>query len=402
MKIPDSLFSEGAPDRLAMIREWLLQRKPVHQLLVQLRRILPAEEAGDWLEQAQCQLDGETKFPAGLASRMLFTRKSLEQATSRAVARYKAGLIPSGWSVADLCCGLGGDLMSLAVGRTALGVDLDPVMVRIARHNLEVSGLGGTMVLQGDCLGTAWNDADFVHIDPDRRKDSGRTVRPEWIQPSWEQLRQRIGDRPAAVKLAPATRIDPGQSDGVHCQWIGYRRECREQLAWLNMPGRVAGVSTATVVVETGESESLSGEAGLVPEWSGKLEAGVWIMEPHAAVYAAQLTGALANQHGLYGLSMESPYLVGSGPCASGLVQQFRVEETGSLDRKRVNDALRRFDAGVIEWKQRGLKVSEFSGWQKLRGNGSTSVAMLLFRRGSQLSYALCRRESSAAGGGTG
>ena len=48
-----------------------------------------------------------------LASKMFFTRRGYEQASSEIVAHHKAKRFPKG-AVADLCCGIGGDAIALA------------------------------------------------------------------------------------------------------------------------------------------------------------------------------------------------------------------------------------------------------------------------------------------------
>src|SRR5262245_5077557 len=63
------------------------------------------------------------KFDA--AERMFFTTTALEQATDSTLARYKAERFPRGKPLADLCCGIGGDLLALADVGEASGVDLD-------------------------------------------------------------------------------------------------------------------------------------------------------------------------------------------------------------------------------------------------------------------------------------
>ena len=45
--------------------------------------------------------------------------------------------------VADLCCGIGGDLIALAGAGEALAVDRDETHARLARHNAEVYGEAG-------------------------------------------------------------------------------------------------------------------------------------------------------------------------------------------------------------------------------------------------------------------
>ena len=81
------------------------------------------------------------------AERMFFTRRLLEQATDERIAAYKAARFPAGQPVADLCCGLGGDLVALAGRAVTAGVDRDPVALLYAEANCRASGVAGSEFL---------------------------------------------------------------------------------------------------------------------------------------------------------------------------------------------------------------------------------------------------------------
>ncbi|HEX6676924.1 MAG TPA: class I SAM-dependent methyltransferase, partial [Actinomycetes bacterium] len=103
-----------------------------------LRARWPADLVAAALLQRELRLAARAKFR--LADRMLFTRPGLEQASAEAVARHRARRYQGLAAVADLCCGIGGDLVALAPGRTVLAVDLDPVHLRRAAANAAAHG----------------------------------------------------------------------------------------------------------------------------------------------------------------------------------------------------------------------------------------------------------------------
>ncbi|OLT16508.1 hypothetical protein BJF78_13855 [Pseudonocardia sp. CNS-139] len=57
---------------------------------------------------------------------MFFTRDGLEQSSAEVVARHTARRYAGAATVADLCCGIGGDLLALAAGSAVVAVDRDP------------------------------------------------------------------------------------------------------------------------------------------------------------------------------------------------------------------------------------------------------------------------------------
>ena len=87
-------------------------------LAERLRREYPADLVALATAQRELRLVAAAKFSR--ADQMLFTRAGYEQSSSEAIARYRAarlaGARHGAGRVADLCCGIGGDLIALAGG----------------------------------------------------------------------------------------------------------------------------------------------------------------------------------------------------------------------------------------------------------------------------------------------
>src|SRR4051812_13988362 len=106
------LISSAGEELLRRAAEWDLVGDPVRAVTA-LRRNYPAEQVAAALEQADLRRRARTKFAD--AGRMLFTRAGLEQASGERVARWRARRFADWETVADLCCGIGGDTGALAV-----------------------------------------------------------------------------------------------------------------------------------------------------------------------------------------------------------------------------------------------------------------------------------------------
>ena len=76
---------------------------------------------------------------------MFFTRSGLEQSSAEIVARHRARRYAGASQVADLCCGIGGDLIALAERHRVLAVDRDALRLRIARVNSEVCDVANSL-----------------------------------------------------------------------------------------------------------------------------------------------------------------------------------------------------------------------------------------------------------------
>jgi hypothetical protein len=136
----DRLLSPEGRALLAELPGGALEPGEALRLGTRLRDRHPAELVAAAIAQHELRARAAGKFDA--AARMWFTREGLEQASAEPLARHRATRYASFDQVADLCCGIGGDLCALAPGRGALAVDLDPVHLRMARENARLHGAG--------------------------------------------------------------------------------------------------------------------------------------------------------------------------------------------------------------------------------------------------------------------
>ncbi|MEW5543178.1 methyltransferase domain-containing protein, partial [Streptomyces cyaneofuscatus] len=138
-----------------------------------LRRTHPAELVSAALGQARLRQRAVAKFGAGDAYRMYFTPNGVEQATRTSVATHRAARFAALGvrSVADLCCGIGGDAIALArAGIAVLAVDRDPLTAEVARANAEALGLADLIEVRcADVTEIDTSPYDAVFVDPARR-----------------------------------------------------------------------------------------------------------------------------------------------------------------------------------------------------------------------------------------
>ena len=157
------------------------------------------------------RLKARSKFDRAMD--MFFTRSGLEQASAEdIVARHRSGRYAGASQVADLCCGIGGDLIALAEGRRVLAVDHDPLQLRIARANSEAYDVVNSLTtLENDVRDVDLTGVDSVFIDPARRMDQ-RRLRTGDSEPPMDwcvRLANRIGEVELRPRLAFRTKRCP-------------------------------------------------------------------------------------------------------------------------------------------------------------------------------------------------
>lgn len=365
-------------------------------LTATLRRSLSAERAHLVLQQVALRARAVEKFPS--AAKMFFTPRALQQATDHGIAAYKALRFPAGQPVADLCCGIGGDLMALAARGAAFGIDRDPVAVRLAQANAEATAVGHSLTLE--CLDLATDsdqlpcNAAAVHIDPDRRPEQRRTTRLNQFAPSLDVLdRLRTSHQNLAVKIAPASDIPAAWQDAER-EWISRRGECRQQVAWFGDLARAPGLRRATRVDNKGY-QTLVG-AGDVQPVESVTHVGRRIHEPDPAVIAAGLVGELSVQTGWAPLDPRIAYLTGDALDAHPMAQSFEVIDTFAFELLRVRKAVHALGWGRLEIKLRGVPYRPESLRHQLRLQGSGSGSLLIARVGSGAVAILAQRCQSS------
>ena len=386
------LVSSEATSLLSMAQEDFLAPLSPLKIAKQLRKSTTLTRAALIMEQAQLRIRARSKFP--LADQLFFTKRGLEQSSGAELSICKARQFKNHESVLDVCCGIGGDLLGLANRDPTnpilitTGIDSDPVTALFARHNLQqflqseqITHAAAT-VLDQDFTAADLNDFSGIHLDPDRRK-ARRATDGRHFSPSLTDVFSRVSDAQlVAVKVAPATPIEDSWPDQLHRQWLGDRRECKQQVLWLGSDFPPSQRS-ATLVTDDGSEHHIccDGQSNVNRMTAPGLKQ--FLYEPHAAVLAAKLEDHLAAKHSLARIARSIPYFVSETPIQEPLLAGFQVIEMLKMDFKAIHRFLADRDVGEVELKQRGIDNVTFERFRKLKLKGSKKATLLLTRYGA-------------------
>ncbi len=327
------------------------------------------------------------------ANKMYFTRKLLEQSTDERIAQHKATRFPRDTSVVDMCCGIGGDSLAIARRGPCLAVDLDPIATTLVAANAKSVGIESLSCEVADVVEVARRlECDAWHIDPDRRVAAQRTSDAVYSEPSLEVIASLLERVDAgAMKLAPGADLqhDWCADAPIELEWIGSRRECRQQVAWLGRLATNAGQRTATVIDRNGDGHSFTGDIEMDVNVSN---VGLFVYAPDSTLLASQLADAMANQLGLCATSYGTSYFTSDTYHNSALLEALEVEEVLPLDAKRLRRQLRERDIGTLEIKTRGVDIDPKDFRKKLQLKGRETATVLLFRTNDRTVAALANR----------
>lgn len=360
------------------------------RLISRLRRQLSAVRAHLVVEQLDLRRRAREKFR--LADRMFFTRKGLEQATDEQLATYKSSRFPANRPINDLCCGIGGDLISLCARGPTRGVDRDEVMALLAKANAHVHGFSSAQftVDSYDIADIPIGDGPW-HCDPDRRATGRRATRGELFEPTLDVLDELLQQTShAAIKLAPATEPPAIWCERAEREWLESRGECRQQVAWFGNLARHPGRHAATVIVSNGQSRTVIGKPNASP--SIAIQVGRYLYEPAPAVLAAKLTAELCREHNLTCLNPGVAYLTGDNPIDDLALAGFEIVDILRFDRKQLRAYCRQHNLGRLEIKKRGVEVSPEKLRQEIIAPGDNTATILIAPSHQQILAIIARR----------
>ena len=305
----------------------------------------------------------------------LFTDEALQQATAAPVALHRARRLAGGGGVVhDATCSIGTEVAALsACGITALGSDIDPVRLAMARHNVGESA----WICRADALRPVTRDAVLV-ADPARRVEGRRRLRVDDYRPGLGSLLDTYRDRRFIVKCAPGIDFDQVRLldfDG-EIEVTSYRGSVREACLWsagLAQPG----VRRRATLLDRGEQLTDND-----PEDCPTRPVGRWIVDPDGAVVRAGLVRHYGARHGLWQLDPDIAYL--SGDRLPAADRGFEVLEQLAFDERRLRQVLSALDCGSLEILVRGVRVDPDALRKRMRLRGSRSLSVVIARIGAR------------------
>jgi len=398
--------------------------------LTRLRRQATPERAAAAFEIARLRQRAAAKF--GAAELLYFTREALEQASGERIAGYRAGRYQPYGTVADLCCGAGGDTLALAGVADVIAVDRDPLRLAMAAANARALGLADRIsFVEADIQQAPAPDAAAIFFDPARRSDGRRVFAlsdyrpPVALARRWRERVPAIG-----IKVAPGvTDEDIAALDdpALEVEFISVDGELKEALLWLGplaTPGRRATLllrdderpfdaaqgRRTTDDPSTPRFLSVSkGRAGerrttdnthhhspftihssqftVQPSLSAPSS---YLYEPDPAVIRAHVIGQLAKQVGAAQIDREIAYLTADRAIQTPFARCWRVIEWLPWNLKRLRVRLRALDAGAVTVKKRGSPLDTDALALQLSGDGSRALVVVLSRVADQPAALIC------------
>ena len=378
--MPDQLLTAQGRDLLASLADEEVTPDRALALSAALRERYPADLVAAALTQQTLRAAARGKF--GAAGEMLFTRAGLEQASSDLTARHAARRFAGFGLIADLCCGIGGNLTALAAltpRPTIVAADADPVSLEFARHNVGVAAATATTATAAARVGYVRADVrdvrltgfDAVFIDPARRDQRGRLPAGAY-QPPLDWCLGLADVVPAVgIKAAPGLRTDL-VPPGWEIEFVAIGRDLKEALLW--SPALATTASRATVLPAGDTLTAAAGDRPAAP----LAPPGAYLLDPNPAVTRAGLVTDLAVALGAWQIDPMIAFLSSDQPLRTPFARTLRVLESAPWHERRFAARLRELGIGAADIRRRGLAgdVRQIHRRLGLRGDGAATIVL--------------------------
>jgi hypothetical protein len=370
----DALRSQEGNELLAELASQEISPRTELRVITKLRARHDADLVSAAIAQIKLRERARAKFSR--ASEMFFTAPGLEQASSERMAAHHAKRFGRYLEIADLCSGIGGDLIGLAAERAVVAVDFDEVHSRLGAVNAEVCGVGARVKsVIADVRDVSLESTPAVFIDPARRTE-GRRLHGGASDPPLEWCFE-LAARGIAVgiKAAPGlpTSLVP---DGWELEFVSEHRELKESALW--SPTLASAVRRATILPN---GETLVAESYSTSPRLDVREPGDFLMDPDPSVTRAGLVETLGASLGeFWKIDEQVAFLSSNAAIETPFGRTLRVDASLPWNLKRVNEVLRSLDVGSIDIRKRGSAVDVDEVHRRLKLDGKRAAVLVLTR----------------------
>jgi len=297
------------------------------------------------------------------AEKMFFTSLGLEQSSSEKISNHIAERFRGDWQVADLGCGIGGNLLALAKkAKKVIALDEDEITSTCAKLNAKVYALENKIEFLNlkaeDFVGSEkMKDIDAVFLDPARDRE-GKTKtrsilnsRPKLLEILPEIFKQT---KNVAVKISPAfdwqeISLLPEEPE---VEVISENNTCKVAILWFGKLKRGGNKASCFrkdkdyIFTNYQEKNSLVLDTAAGVAMADKVLA--YVCEPDKAISRSGLLETYARQYNLQRLSSSNSYLTGIKDDMKA-ARIFRVKQVFQTSLKHLKQELKKLNINRAE-----------------------------------------------------
>ena len=332
------------------------------------------------LEIAILRGAADRKFP--FADRLFATRDALEQASGWEVSTYRAERFREFDTIVDLGCSIGSDTLAFSDHAPAVGIDIDPLRLAMARENFRaIRPSAQVALMQADLRYSIpiWT-VPFpcaLFFDPSRRVEHRRVHSVHDYTPQLSIIDDWRPRYPAlGVKVSPGVSLAELQGYDAEVEFISHHGSLKEAVLWfgpLKRCSRRAAILPGPHFLESDLPEDVLRKRKL--PLSQPL---AYLYEPDPAVLRAGLVYDLGERINAYQLDPDIAYLVSDQKVVTPFARAWMVEDWMPFGLKKLRAYLREREVGRVIVKKRGSPLQPEELIQKLKLKGHDKRVVFL------------------------
>ncbi len=318
------------------------------------------------LEQRRLAL-GPARRKFADPSQWFWTSQLVEQASDEFTAAETAKDFPSHSLIVDACCGAGSDAVALAKSTNRVtAVDQDSIACTLTRANSDSHGVP-LRCISSPIEQLPADSEYYLHIDPDRRSHTSRTIHLDRMSPSWNQIAGWIGNyRGVSLKLAPGSRMPSeipfGKSGPPSAmRWLSRDGSVRQQRWYWNIDRWPSNHRIVSVEQKNGSWHHEAFPSINAQESNRALDArdalSNYIADQDPGLRAAECCNRLADGLGIQCVGNAMGYYHADRIVMHPFLRWFRVFDVLPADRKKLRAYTREHPVRSWELKSRNVDV---------------------------------------------
>jgi len=338
-------------------------------------------------KQGHCRNKNEKKNPR--VHRFIFDEKGIEQSSSWEMAKYHGKKFANYDVVADLCCGIGMDLIHIADNKKMVyAVDTDSQKLAAAQFNAADFSSEANILFAAYPAEDFCQKVDAIFIDPDRRPSAKRIIEPEMMSPPLSAILKLGKITPhILLKLSPVfsyRKLDLDQNYTL--EFISEKGSLKEILLGF---GNFAqkGISKKAILLNEGIELT-----NAMPKRKQISSFQTYLFEPDAAIIRSGLVQQCAEILEYDRVDEKIALLTGDKIVPTKMGHYFEIEAYFKYHKKQLQKYLTSNKIGILEIKTRGFPLSVETFRKKLKLKGNEKKTLFIIRLAERHICLICKR----------
>jgi hypothetical protein len=354
--------------------------------LHQLKQKYKTFPINELLSLYKIQKQASGKFP--FAYKWLFTDKSHQQASHFLLSKFHGNLFNDYCVVADLCCGIGADLLFLSKGKvSSFAVDCDDTVLGYAKYNMTFFNRNN-IIYQHKKAEDFIEDAEAIFIDPDRRNNNKRKIDPNDFSPMFSEIEKTTKKyRNIAIKSSPLMDYENTLYNDFYLDFVSLDGQLKECLLKTFSPVNSKNNRKRAVMIS-----SLIPNITSIFEQKNHPSTDItdikkYIIEPDPAIIRAHLINDLAYELGVNRIDNNISLLTSDISVINtnqligrNIFTEYMVKEVFNYNLKDLNAYIKSNEIGIIDIKTKGFSEPVESFRRKLKLKGKKQITLFITR----------------------